>query len=55
MTFEENMNELKKIVEQLESGELPLEKSVDLYEQGKKLSEECARQLESAKLRIIEK
>ena len=52
MTFEENMNSLSEIVKQLEKGDLPLEKSVELYENGVKLAAECRNGLERAKLRI---
>lgn len=54
MTFEENILELSKIVAELERGELPLDKSVELYEKGMKLSDECKKALESAKLKISE-
>ncbi len=53
-TFEENISELSDIVKQLESGELSLEKSVELYEKGKKLSQDCKTQLDNAKLKITE-
>ena len=46
MTFEENMNSLSEIVKQLEKGDLPLEKSVELYENGVKLAAECRNELE---------
>ena len=52
MTFEENMNSLSEIVKQLEKGDLPLEKSVELYENGVKLAAEFRNELERAKLRI---
>ena len=54
MTFEENILELSKIVSELERGELPLDKSVELYEKGMKLSEDCKKKLQSAKLKITE-
>ena len=54
MTFEENMKELSEIVGQRESGDLPLEKAVELYEKGKKISADCKEQLENAKLKITE-
>ena len=54
MTFEENISELSKIVAELEKGELPLDKSVELYEKGIKLSEECKKELDTAKLKITE-
>ena len=34
LSFEENLKELEEIVEKLESGDIDLEKSVKLYEQG---------------------
>lgn len=52
MTFEENMNSLTDIVKQLENGDLTLEKSVELYENGVKLAAECRDELERAKLKI---
>ena len=48
--FEKNMDRLRVIVEQLESGELPLEKGVALYKEGLGLSGACRVQLEEAKL-----
>jgi len=50
--FEEQIDELEKVVEQLEKGDLPLEQSVDLYERGMKLSNACKAQLASAESRI---
>ena len=50
--FEEQIDELEKVVEQLEKGDLPLEQSVDLYERGVKLSNACKVQLASAESRI---
>lgn len=52
MSFEENMNALSEIVGQLEKGDLPLEKSVELYGNGVKIAEMCRKELESAKLKI---
>ena len=40
LSFEESLKKLEKIVEQLESGEIDLEKSVELYEDGMKLKNE---------------
>lgn len=47
MSFEENLAQLAEIVENLENGNLPLEKSVELYEKGLKISAECKKELES--------
>jgi exodeoxyribonuclease VII small subunit len=51
-TFEESLNELEKIVKQLEDGDLPLEKSLKLFEDGVKLSRECRERLTAAERRI---
>jgi exodeoxyribonuclease VII small subunit len=50
MTFEEAMEQLEEIVEKLEQGDVPLEESIDLYQQGMKLSKLC-----HTKLRNVEK
>jgi len=52
LSFEDALAELEKIVTQLESGDLTLEASLDLFEQGQKLAKECDVQLETAALRI---
>ncbi|VAW43320.1 Exodeoxyribonuclease VII small subunit [hydrothermal vent metagenome] len=52
LSFEDALAELEKIVTQLESGDLTLEASLDLFEQGQKLAKECDVQLETAVLRI---
>ncbi len=54
MNFEENINALSEIVAQLEKGDLPLEKSVELYGEGVKLAEKCRKELDSAKLKITQ-
>lgn len=51
-SFEEQLAELERVVEQLERGELPLEDSVALFEKGMRLSEGCKAQLASAESRI---
>ena len=52
LTFEEALAELESIVAQLESGELPLEASLVLFERGQQLATKCNTQLEQASLRI---
>jgi len=49
-SFEKNIERLQQIVEQLESGELPLEQGVTLYKEGLSLSAACRGQLEKARL-----
>ena len=50
--FESSLAALEKIVRDLERGELPLEKSLELFEQGVKLSRECQERLQEAERRI---
>jgi exodeoxyribonuclease VII small subunit len=52
LSFEAAYAELEAIITQLESGELPLEESVTLFERGRKLSEYCQTLLDKAELRI---
>lgn len=51
-SFEDQLAELERIVEQLEQGELTLEQSVSLFERGVHLSNACKAQLSSAESRI---
>ncbi|MGI8962689.1 MAG: exodeoxyribonuclease VII small subunit [Bryobacteraceae bacterium] len=50
--FEVSLEELERIVKQLEKGDLPLEQSLTLFEAGMRLSADCKRQLEEAETRI---
>lgn len=52
LTFEEALRELETLVERLESGELPLEEALVLYERGVALAGQCNRLLEAAERRI---
>jgi exodeoxyribonuclease VII small subunit len=51
-SFEEQLSALEKVVDRLERGELPLDESVRLFEEGMRLSDACKAQLESAEGRI---
>ena len=51
-TFEAGLQELESIVKEMETGELPLERAIALFEQGMKLSEACRKQLEEAETRV---
>ena len=53
-SFEENMKKLSEIISELEKGDIPLEKSVELYGEGVKLSALCKNQLDNAKIKITE-
>jgi exodeoxyribonuclease VII small subunit len=50
--FERKLTDLESVVERLEQGDLPLEESVRLFEEGMKLSESCKKDLDSAEGRI---
>ncbi len=50
--FEAAIAELEAIVKKLEEGDLPLEKSLELYERGVQLSRFCHARLEDAEKRI---
>ncbi|PYS45429.1 MAG: exodeoxyribonuclease VII small subunit [Acidobacteria bacterium] len=50
--FETSLEELERIVRELERGDLPLEKSLELFEQGVKLSRACQERLNEAERRI---
>ncbi len=54
-SFEDLINELSKIVNDLESGQLTLEESVEKYKKGMELSLECKKRLEEAKQVIVTK
>ena len=50
--FERELEELEAVVKRLESGDLPLEESLKLFERGVGLSDSCRRQLEAAETRV---
>lgn len=50
--FEEAMKRLEDIANELENGDLPLEKSVEKFEEGIKLSKKCNEILEKAQKKI---
>lgn len=50
--FEAQLASLERIVRELERGDLPLERSLELFEQGVKLSRECQERLNEAERRI---
>jgi len=51
-TFEASLEALEQIVRELERGDLSLEKSLELFEQGIRLSRECQERLNQAERRI---
>ena len=52
LSFEAGLQQLETIVKEMESGELPLERALELFEKGMKLSEACRKQLEEAETRV---
>ena len=50
--FEAELAELERVVKELEKGDLPLERSLALFESGMKLSADCKKQLEEAETRV---
>jgi exodeoxyribonuclease VII small subunit len=51
-SFESALDELEKVVHELEAGDLPLERSLELFERGMGLSEACRKRLEEAETRV---
>jgi exodeoxyribonuclease VII small subunit len=50
--FEEHLTQLETVVERLERGDLTLDESVRLFENGMKLSDACKQELEQAEGRV---
>ena len=51
-TFEENMQRLEQIVRAMERGDVPLEESLKLFQEGTKLVESCGKLLDEAELLV---
>ncbi|HWQ53579.1 MAG TPA: exodeoxyribonuclease VII small subunit [Bryobacteraceae bacterium] len=51
-SFESCLDELERVVKELEAGDLTLERSLELFEKGMGLSETCRKQLEDAETRV---
>ncbi|MGN7761617.1 MULTISPECIES: exodeoxyribonuclease VII small subunit [unclassified Paenibacillus] len=52
LDFEGAMERLEEIVRELEHGDVPLEKAIDLFQQGMKLSQLCGSKLEQVERKI---
>jgi exodeoxyribonuclease VII small subunit len=52
VSFETGLQQLEGIVKEMESGDLPLERALELFEKGMKLREMCRKQLEEAETRV---
>ena len=51
-SFEHSLEDLEKVVRELEGGDLTLERSLELFERGMGLSDSCRKQLEEAETRV---
>jgi exodeoxyribonuclease VII small subunit len=51
-SFESSLDQLDKVVKELEAGDLSLDRSLELFERGMGLSETCRKQLEEAETRV---
>jgi exodeoxyribonuclease VII small subunit len=52
LTFEDALRALEEVVRKLESGEVPLDDSISLYERGEALRRHCQARLDAAQARI---
>ncbi|PYI55048.1 exodeoxyribonuclease VII small subunit [Paenibacillus flagellatus] len=52
VSFEEAMDKLEQIVAKLESGDVPLEKAIELFQEGMALSHLCGQKLEQVERKI---
>jgi exodeoxyribonuclease VII small subunit len=52
LPFEKALQELEQIVSQLERGDVPLEKSIEIYERGNRLKAHCEALLKKAELKV---
>jgi exodeoxyribonuclease VII small subunit len=52
LSFEEAMDQLEQLVGKLENGDVPLEKAIDLFQEGMKLSHLCSQKLEQIERKI---
>ena len=52
LSFEAALKRLEEIVRRLESGDAPLDESIDLYNEGDKLRQQCEARLQAAQARI---
>lgn len=54
VSFEESMNELEKIVQKLEAGDVPLEEAIQLFQDGMKWSKLCHDKLQKVEKQMDE-
>lgn len=54
LTFEESLKRLEEIVSHLEKGDIPLQESLNLFEEGAQLLADCNRMLEEAEQKVFQ-
>ena len=54
LSFEQSLTRLESIVEHLERGDIPLQESLQLFEEGSTLLAECNRMLEEAEQKVVQ-
>ena len=52
LSFEQALDQLEKIVDRLERGDVPLDESIKIYEQGEALKKHCATLLQAAEDKV---
>lgn len=52
LSFEQALQELERIVSDLERGDVPLDRSIEIYERGEALKKHCEKLLKAAEDRI---
>lgn len=53
MTFEESLQRLEEIVRQMEQGNVSLQESLNLFEEGSNLARQCGSLLDEAELKVV--
>jgi exodeoxyribonuclease VII small subunit len=54
LSFEESYTRLEQIIQKLESGDLSLDESMSLYEEGVRLAHHCEHQLDDAQIKVTQ-
>ena len=53
LSFEDSYDRLEQVIQRLENGDLSLDESVALYEEGMRLAQHCGRKLDDAQLKVL--
>ena len=53
LSFEDSYDRLERVIQRLENGNLSLDESVALYEEGMRLAQHCGRKLDDAQLKVF--